>query len=76
MIGARQSSIYMMFTILGSGSIVFIEGPSMVWKNTSSCDVNFLVAALASSSASMLFCPFNILDCEPFEVVLHPPDND
>jgi hypothetical protein len=44
-----------MFTILGSDSTVFIERWSMVWKNTSGGNTTFLVAALASSSASVLF---------------------
>jgi hypothetical protein len=64
----------MMFTILGSGSIVFMEGSSMLWKNTSSGNAIFLAAAFASSSASVFFCPFDVFSCEPFEVVLHPPD--
>jgi hypothetical protein len=51
MIGAHESSPCMMFTILGSGSTVFIEGSSITWKNTSGGSTAFLAAALASSSA-------------------------
>jgi hypothetical protein len=74
MIGARQSSPCITFTILGSGSTVFMKGPSMVWKNTSGCNAVFLAAALASSSSSVFFCSFDILDCEPLGVILHSPD--
>jgi hypothetical protein len=44
MIGAHQSSTYMMFIIMGSGSTAFMKGSSMVWKNTSEGSVVFLVA--------------------------------
>jgi hypothetical protein len=74
MIGARQSSPSIMFTILGSGSTVFMEGFLMVWKNTSGCNADMLVTALDNSSASVFFCPFDILDYESLEIVIHPLD--
>jgi hypothetical protein len=55
MIGGHQSSPCIMFSILGSGSTAFIEGSSIVCKNTSSGSAVFLAAALASSSASVFF---------------------
>jgi hypothetical protein len=55
MIGARQSSPCMMFTILGSDSTVLTEGSLMTWKNTSGGSTIFLVAALANSSISVFF---------------------
>jgi hypothetical protein len=73
MICGRQSSPYMMFTILGSDSTVFMEGTSMVQENTSSGNAIFLAAALASSSTFAFFFPFDILNCEPLEIILHPP---
>jgi hypothetical protein len=35
MIDAHQSSPWMTFIVLGSGSTVFTDEPSSVWKNTS-----------------------------------------
>jgi hypothetical protein len=45
MIFARQSSAYM----------IFMEGSSITWKNTSGGSTAFLAAVLASSSVSMFF---------------------
>jgi hypothetical protein len=55
MIGARQSSPCMMFTILGPGSTVFTEGSLTTWKNTSGGSTTFLAVALSSSSAYVFF---------------------
>jgi hypothetical protein len=55
MIGARQSSPCMIFTILDSGLNVSMEGSSKAWKNTSGGSTAFLVAALASSCAYVFF---------------------
>jgi hypothetical protein len=55
MIGARQSSPYMMFTILGSGSTIFTQWSLITYKNTFGGSTAFLVAALASSYASVFF---------------------
>jgi hypothetical protein len=41
MIGAHQSSPWIMFTIPGSDSIVFTEESSSVWKKTSGGSVVF-----------------------------------
>jgi ascorbate-specific PTS system EIIC-type component UlaA len=65
MIGAHQSSPCMIFTIIGFISAIFTEGYSMVWKNTSGGNIVFLTTALPNSSTSMVFCPFDVLDCEP-----------
>jgi hypothetical protein len=58
MIGACQSSPYMIFTTLSSGSTVFTEGSLITWKNTFGGSIAFLAAALASSSASVFFVFF------------------
>jgi hypothetical protein len=55
MIGARQSSPCMIFTILGSGLTIFMEGSLMSWKNTSGGNTAFLAVALANSSACSFF---------------------
>jgi hypothetical protein len=55
MIGAHQSSPYIIFTILGFGSTVFTEGSSMTWKNTSGGITAFLAAASTNLSASLFF---------------------
>jgi hypothetical protein len=55
MIGARESSPYIMFTILGFSSTIFTDRSLMIWKNTSGGNTIFLAVALASSSASVFF---------------------
>jgi hypothetical protein len=57
----------MMFTILGSDSTVFMEGTSMVQKNTSSGNDIFLVAALASSSTFVFFFLLTYLAVNPLK---------
>jgi hypothetical protein len=77
MIGAHQSSPSIMFTIMGSGSTVFMEGSSMVTKNTSGCNNAFQGMYGCNNvfmEGSLFFCPFDILYCESLEIVLHPPD--
>jgi hypothetical protein len=55
MIGARQSSPWIIFTALGSGSTIFTEESSSVWKNTSGGSVVFLATAFTRSSTSVFF---------------------